>query len=779
MRENAQRALQGASRAEDQPPPDGDPVRAFLEASHDLLAIASISGYFTWLSPGWAKQLGRPAAALLDRPLLENVHPEDREPTLQQFGALRAARPVVRFVNRYQHADGHWVPLEWTSSAPDARGLIYCTARRVDEALAAASFEADPRFRHFEQRSGFGHWRLDLWAGQLLMSSAAAELLGLDVQPERSRSASLDELAQSLVEQGNAEAAADLEAMATAEDDVDLLWTRFRGTERERVVRMMGSVERDAFGRKLGVAGLAIDETRQVRRERRLDARAAAAEDAAARLGSLLRLSESSTHGFSDLYEKYAAVGRDYTGLAGGGVYTLLGRELQPSPPRSEVLDPEIRRQLLRSISDAVPIYWSNAEPGAARKVLLAAPIRAQYTLRGVLAFFGDPNGARGAADLDFVVMAATALGGAIETLEASRRSRYQQSLFEGLFSQTPDGIFLEDVSQRRVLMVNDALCRMLGLGRDEIVGRVSASLFDRSEDFEATAPPQTKRGALAPVELTLLGAGGRRVPVELVSTVICDDRDRPLAVMQHARDISGRQAMERMKQEFVAVASHELRTPLTATLGAVGLLRESTRAMPADTRELIDLAERSGRRLETLIDDILDIQRLDACALPMHRRRHDLRAIAHDALQLGAVHAGQYDVTLRLEPGDPVWVDVDGRRVGRVLTNLLSNATKHAPEGSVVTVRVVREGRLAVCSVQDAGPGVPVEFRPRVFDKFTQADASSTRRTSGSGLGLAISKAIVDQHDGDIDFECPPGGGTTFRFRLPLAPEDEEEAAT
>jgi PAS domain S-box-containing protein len=412
---------------------------------------------------------------------------------------------------------------------------------------------------------------------------------------------------------------------------------------------------------------------------------------------------------------------------------------------------------------------------------VLAAPIRADFTVRGVLAFFGEIGAeARGADDLEFVTLAAMALGRAIETLESVRHTGYQRSLFEGLFRQTPDGIFLEDARQRRVLMVNDALCGMLGYARNEMVGRRSTYVFASEGEFDGVGVDwgMGSDGERAPVELSLRRKDGTALPVELVSTRVRGDRGEPLAVMRHVRDISARQKMEAMKQEFIAVASHELRTPLTATLGSLALLKEVATDLPEDHRELVDLAHRSGERLRALVDDILDIQRLEGGRLPLLRQPFDLRRLVSDALESHGGMARSYDVRFELEAGTPATVHADARRIMQVLSNLLSNACKHSPAGAEVRVAVQTEigpdGAWGACSVKDQGPGIPVDFRPRVFEKFTQADSTSTRRTSGSGLGLAITRAIVEEHEGTVDFTCPDEGGTVFTFRLPLHVEDE-----
>ena len=241
------------------------------------------------------------------------------------------------------------------------------------------------------------------------------------------------------------------------------------------------------------------------------------------------------------------------------------------------------------------------------------------------------------------------------------------------------------------------------------------------------------------------------------------------------ARDVTERRQIERIKAEFVATVSHELRTPLTAIRGALGMLAQGMAGTLADdARSLVTVAERNGERLSRLIDDILDMEKLEAGQLVMQRRRVSLVDLVQRAITDNAPFAESFSVGLVLAPPLPAEdrVSVDPERFAQVMANLLSNAIKHSPAGEEVTLAVtpaVRGGGDGLeVSVIDHGQGIPLAFQSRVFERFAQADGSDRRRTGGTGLGLAITRRLVELMEGEIGFVSVPGEGTRFHVWLP-----------
>lgn len=254
-------------------------------------------------------------------------------------------------------------------------------------------------------------------------------------------------------------------------------------------------------------------------------------------------------------------------------------------------------------------------------------------------------------------------------------------------------------------------------------------------------------------------------------------------------RDITDRKKVERLKNEFVSIVSHELRTPLTSVRGALSLITGGVVGeIPPEAKAMVDIAYKNSERLILLINDILDIEKIESGKMDFHLQLIDLVPLVEQAIESNCSYAEQFGVKLVLESEvSEARVNVDRDRLIQVLTNLLSNAAKFSPTDSTVIIKIQHyqpdwlnpPDRSAIqclstpshfirVSVSDRGTGIPENFRSQIFQKFAQADASDTRRQTGTGLGLSICKAIIERLNGYIDFETELGVGTTFYFDLP-----------
>ena len=273
--------------------------------------------------------------------------------------------------------------------------------------------------------------------------------------------------------------------------------------------------------------------------------------------------------------------------------------------------------------------------------------------------------------------------------------------------------------------------------------------------------------------EAAYFDASGREVPTSHHLFAIRDEQGRLTHYASIARDIRAEKEVERAKRDLVAMANHELRTPLTALLGAVRLLEgEAAGTLTAAGAGLVKVAIGNGERLLRLINDLLDLDKLEhGNALEVSRTCVDLASFLPGVVDLQRAYARPFGVALVLEaspPGLAVWADA--HRLQQVLDNLLSNAAKFAPAGSEVHLRAVPDGEEVRISVADAGPGIPQAFRGRVFQPFEQAESTRALRTGGTGLGLAVSKRLVERMEGRIGFETEEGRGTTFSVVLKRA---------
>ena len=220
--------------------------------------------------------------------------------------------------------------------------------------------------------------------------------------------------------------------------------------------------------------------------------------------------------------------------------------------------------------------------------------------------------------------------------------------------------------------------------------------------------------------------------------------------------------------EQLVQVAAHELRNPLTSIVGTLGLLSADGLAFSQEERDqLLAVARRNSNRMTRLVNDLLDLERVESGLAPFEMEVLDLELLLSQALELAEPQARRCGVSLELAPMQPLSVHADPQRLLQVLANLLSNAVKVSPRGQTVRLSGSGiDGRVRV-EVADRGPGIPSELRPRIFQRFVRGSEDG----QGTGLGLAISKALVEGMGGRIGFETEAGAGTAFYFELPARP--------
>ncbi len=324
----------------------------------------------------------------------------------------------------------------------------------------------------------------------------------------------------------------------------------------------------------------------------------------------------------------------------------------------------------------------------------------------------------------------------------------------------------------------NSAAERMFGWKRSEVLGwpmaelivpqRFRASTVRAIEQYRATGHSVLLERR---VERLMINRQGIEFPIEMTAALAGGSDGVFFAVFLH--DISGRKKVERMKSEFVATVSHELRTPLTSIRASLSMLAEGMAGeLPPDVAQLVNLANESSERLVRMVNDVLDLQKIEAGGMHFERRPQLLLPVAEHALDSMQGYAGQHGVRLALECSESardLAAAIDRDRLVQVLTNLLSNAVKFSPRDGTVTLVLAEHGEWARLAVRDQGAGIPAEFQARVFQRFAQADGADTRQKGGTGLGLSITKSLVEEHGGRIGFETEAGKGTTFMVDLPL----------
>ncbi|MDH3600284.1 MAG: ATP-binding protein [Candidatus Tectomicrobia bacterium] len=340
---------------------------------------------------------------------------------------------------------------------------------------------------------------------------------------------------------------------------------------------------------------------------------------------------------------------------------------------------------------------------------------------------------------------------------------------FEAVFSNIDCGILFMD-SDFRARLINDTYCRLWSVDKafadghptfDERVAYLrSKGTYDFTENEWAEFAG--KRHA------ALVNADGvpeisRRTDGSMIEhkCIPLPDGGRMLTYL----DVTVRERNLRLKNEFVSIVSHELRTPLTSLVAALELVFQGMAgALPEKGQTLMTIAHRNARRLATLVDDILDIQKIEVGGMEYHWEPVDIVALTQGALQEIEPLAEDKCVHLQLEEEmDAAWVYADALRLMQVLINLLSNAIKFSQEKGKVTIRLMRRGERILLCVQDDGPGIAPEMHQKIFEKFTQIDSSDTRGKKGTGLGLSIAKAIIEDHGGTVSVDSSLGTGATF----------------
>ena len=265
----------------------------------------------------------------------------------------------------------------------------------------------------------------------------------------------------------------------------------------------------------------------------------------------------------------------------------------------------------------------------------------------------------------------------------------------------------------------------------------------------------------------------GTQFPVLLTVSCLRDAEGEINGYLGIAHDISEKKRIDQMKSEFISTVSHELRTPLTAISGALGILvNGQAGTLPESSVRMIQIAHNNSQRLIHLVNDLLDMEKLVAGKMHFDVQSYRLRELIQQSIEANASFAQQHGVRYELLDGPDAIVAVDQQRLLQVLANYLSNAAKFSPLNDVVTISLALRFSGVRVTVSDKGPGVPENFRTRLFQKFSQADASDSRQKGGTGLGLAICKEIMERMGGAVGVDTAPASssqqGASFYFDLP-----------
>lgn len=319
----------------------------------------------------------------------------------------------------------------------------------------------------------------------------------------------------------------------------------------------------------------------------------------------------------------------------------------------------------------------------------------------------------------------------------------------------------------------NPAAERLFAWSSTEMIGnKISALLPEAKREEDAAILSRVLSGEkVGELETTRVCKDGRVIDVGLTCSLMLDNQGQPIGVSVIYRDISSRKEVEKRLSEFYSTISHELRSPLTSIRGALSLIDDKIVDMGSDEcYEMIGVARSSSERLVRLINNILDIKKIEAGKFDLKLEKIEASNLVARAVSGMDGLARSANVQLIQDTESSATVEVDIDRIIQVLTNLISNAIKFSHDGGCVIVDLqLRPDAALRFSVADQGAGIPVHLQSRLFQRFQQVDSSDTRPKEGTGLGLALSKAIVEEHKGIIGVYSSPSTGSTFWFDLPI----------
>lgn len=343
------------------------------------------------------------------------------------------------------------------------------------------------------------------------------------------------------------------------------------------------------------------------------------------------------------------------------------------------------------------------------------------------------------------------------------------------------------------IQLFNPAAERMLGYTADEMIGKQTPVVFHSNEEMIArtqklnellgteikpgfaTFIAKLNQQEVDEQEWTYVRKDSSTFPVWLSISALHNSNNEVVGYVGIAQDISERKALDTMKNEFISVVSHELRTPLTSIRGSLSLLVGGAMGVFDDKIiKLLNIAYSNCERLIRLINDILDIEKIEAGKMKFQLTTININDLAEGVVAENQAYAQKFDVSLELlKAPSTIFVKADSDRLIQVLTNLISNAVKASPKNKTVILKITSQNDKAIFAIIDEGPGIPIEFQKRIFQKFTQADSTTGHKQAGTGLGLSISKAIIDKLGGKIYFTTKLNEGTTFYVELPICEND------
>jgi PAS domain S-box-containing protein len=381
--------------------------------------------------------------------------------------------------------------------------------------------------------------------------------------------------------------------------------------------------------------------------------------------------------------------------------------------------------------------------------------------------------------EIDLLTAFGAQLGAALDNLNLYEEVKEGKAYIENLVESAGDAIVSTDLDHR-VLSWNSGAEVIYGYRKAEAIGRKLTLLLppDREHELEEIRSKVLETGVMRNLEVSRRKKDGTSIEVALTVSPIQEPAGRVAGFLHLAKDITDKKRYEvrlkeldTMKSDFVSSVSHELRTPLTAIKGSVdNMLDGLTGALNEKQIRYLTRIKSNADRLSRLINDLLDLSRIEAGRIELKPARVEVAELARDITETLRPIAAEKFIELEIAPvNGPVTAWADRDKITQVIMNLIGNALKFTPLRGKVTVKVERTADSNVrVSIADTGPGIPRAEAAKIFDKFYQVPTAEKQKTRGTGLGLAISKSLVEMHGGKIWMDSEVGQGSTFSFTLP-----------
>jgi PAS domain S-box-containing protein len=372
-------------------------------------------------------------------------------------------------------------------------------------------------------------------------------------------------------------------------------------------------------------------------------------------------------------------------------------------------------------------------------------------------------------------------IGVLLDRQQRRRDLAMSNMIYRAMVRELPDCLNVKDAAGRFVV-ANPATAEMMrAASAEDLIGKTDFDFYpkDVAERFRQNEMGALETGQTSRIDQQALFLDGSQGWLYTLKAPFRDETGKIVGVITYNRDITEQKRNAQLKNDFISTVSHELRTPLTSIRGSLGLIAAGVAGeLPPKAANLVNIAHNNSERLVLLINDILDMEKIESGVISFKIRQMPVRPVLEQSIAASSNYMAESRIRIVLVDDAPrAEANIDPDRLHQVMANLLSNAIKFSNHGGAVMVKLQRRdsGMLRI-SVIDQGAGIPEAFRSRIFGKFEQADASSTRRKGGTGLGLSIVKTIVEKLGGAVSFETEEGKGTSFHVDLAEAQRQAEK---